>query len=193
MRRTGQSRAESGFSLVEVLVAMIIIAVGLLGIAKMQALLLADSGISRVRALVALEAASLAASMHANEDYWASAPSGVSVTISPTSATPVSASGDANLANGVGAALANPSLCEFSSTASYCTPANMAGYDLVQWEQAMNSMLSGATTQISCQSANLQIFCTIDITWTENLANANREEQGSTALQTQSYQLVVEP
>jgi type IV pilus assembly protein PilV len=131
--------------------------------------------------------------MHANEDYWASAPSGVSVTISPTSATPVSASGDANLTNGVNAALANPSLCDFTSTSSYCTAADMAGYDLVQWEEAMNSVLSGATSQISCQSANLQIFCTIDITWQETIANANSEEQGSAALQNQSYQLVVEP
>src|ERR1700735_3101250 len=63
-----------GFSLVEVMVALIIIAVGMLGIAKMQALALSTTESSGVRSLVAIEAASLAASMHANRDYWVQGP-----------------------------------------------------------------------------------------------------------------------
>ena len=50
-----------------------------------------------------------------------------------------------------------------------------------------------ATSQIACQSANLQVYCTITINWTENIANATAQEKGSTALQNQSYQLVVSP
>ncbi len=49
-----------GFSLIEVMVALIIIAVGMLGIAKMQALALSNTESSGVRSLVAIEAASLA-------------------------------------------------------------------------------------------------------------------------------------
>lgn len=192
MRRTGLPSAARGFSLVEVLVALIIVSVGLLGIAKMQALLIADSGVSRVRALVALEASSLAASMHANRDYWASAPPGVSVSVNPANAPAVSASGDAALSSGVSAAVANPQACE-STVVTYCTPANMAGYDLAQWGLAMQSLLPSATSQIQCQDANLQVYCTITIDWTENIANANTQEQGSAALQHQSYQLVVSP
>jgi prepilin-type N-terminal cleavage/methylation domain-containing protein len=57
-----------GFSLIEVMVALIIIAVGMLGIAKMQALALSTTESSGVRSLVAIEAASLAATMHTNRD-----------------------------------------------------------------------------------------------------------------------------
>ena len=192
MRRSGSKAAARGFSLVEVLVALIIVTVGLLGIAKMQALLIADSGVSRVRALVALEASSLAASMHANRDYWASAPAGLTVSINPANAPAVSPSNDPALSSAVTAATGNSQLCE-STVTQFCTAANMAGYDLVQWEQAMNNVLPSATSQIACQSANLQVYCTITINWTENIANATAQEKGSTALQNQSYQLVVSP
>ncbi len=192
MRRTGTPSAARGFSLVEVLVALIVVSVGLLGIAKMQALLIADSGVSRVRALVALEASSLAASIHANRDYWASAPAGLTVSVNPANAPAVSASGDATLSSGISAAIANPQACE-STTVTYCTPPNMAGYDLAQWSLAMQTLLPSATSQILCQDANLQVYCTITITWTETLANATIQEQGSAALQNQSYQLVVSP
>lgn len=192
MRRANFPSAERGFSLVEVLIALIIVAVGLLGIAKMQALLIADSGVSRVRALVALEASSLAASMHANRDYWASAPSPVAVTINPASTPTVAASGDATLSTGVSAATADPQACE-STVVTSCTPANMAGYDLVQWSLVMQTLLPSATSQIQCQDASLQVYCTITITWTENIANAVTQEKGSAALQNQTYQLVVSP
>jgi type IV pilus assembly protein PilV len=191
MRRSGLSFAARGFSLVEVLVALIIVSVGLLGIAKMQALLIADSGVSRVRALVALEASSLAASMHANRDYWASAPNPMTVTVNPAGTPTVSAT-DAALGSGISAAIANPQACE-STVVSYCTPANMAGYDLVQWELALQGLLPSATSTINCQDANLQVYCTVTINWTENVANATTQEQGSAALQNQSYQLVVSP
>ena len=72
-RRNTMSRL-LGFSLVEVMVALIIICVGLLGIAKLQALMLSNTGTSRMRALAALEASSIAATMHADRDYWAGTP-----------------------------------------------------------------------------------------------------------------------
>src|SRR5579862_1192051 len=59
-----------GFSLIEVMVAVVIICIGLLGIAKLQAMSLSNSTMSRQRALAAIEAAGLAASMHSNRDYW---------------------------------------------------------------------------------------------------------------------------
>src|SRR5205823_9766606 len=55
-----------GFSLVEVMVAVIVICVGLLGIAKLQALSLSNTTTSRLRALAAIQVASVAAAMHSN-------------------------------------------------------------------------------------------------------------------------------
>ena len=75
-----------GFSLVEVMVAVVVICVGLLGIAKMQAMALSNTNMSRQRSLAAIEAASIAASMHSNRQYWALAivtPFSVSISGNP--------------------------------------------------------------------------------------------------------------
>src|SRR5438445_9867309 len=61
---------EAGFSLVEVMVALIVMSVGLLGIAKMQALALTSTTSARMRSIVALEASSLASTMRADRAYW---------------------------------------------------------------------------------------------------------------------------
>ncbi|MGH8302669.1 MAG: type IV pilus modification PilV family protein, partial [Steroidobacteraceae bacterium] len=63
-RLTVRHRRSRGFSLIEVLVALIVLSVGLLGIAKMEALALASNAVAGRRALAAIEAASLADSMH---------------------------------------------------------------------------------------------------------------------------------
>jgi len=50
-----QRRAEPfGFSLVEVMVAIVVICVGLLGVAKLQALALSNTTTARLRSLAAL-------------------------------------------------------------------------------------------------------------------------------------------
>src|SRR3981189_1478832 len=84
----GVQMKSRGFSLVEVMGALIIVSVGLLGIAKMQALALSSTGTARLRSLAALEAASLAASMHADRAYWAAGATAAPITITGTSTGP---------------------------------------------------------------------------------------------------------
>ena len=211
MRHPTHLRAARGFSMVEVLVALIIIAVGLLGIAKMQALLLANTGVSRTRALIALEASSLASSMHADRSYWANAaswgnvPGGLTVTINPLAATPVSASDTAlqsAIGSASGAAGGSPSItgtgapaaCETGGALAPCSTVNMAAYQLTQWEQAMSNLVGNAQSGIACNQINSVVTCTITVTWTENTVNANtQEQQNGTAFLNQTYQLVVNP
>ena len=69
--RSSQTRfGARGFSLIEVLVALVVVSIGLLGIAKMQAIAYSSTGVASKRSLAAIEAASLASSMHANRAYW---------------------------------------------------------------------------------------------------------------------------
>ena len=59
-----------GVSLLEVLIALVVISIGLLGIAKMQALAIASTRVSSMRSLISIEASSLASAIHANRLYW---------------------------------------------------------------------------------------------------------------------------
>lgn len=200
--RTHPSRAERGFSLVEVLVALIIVAVGLLGIAKMDALVLSNSGISRQRALIALEAQSLAATMHADRDYWGSAPNGLTVTITPNTGPYVEVANDGALSTAVGAAYAalgnsmsiNGALdssgsaadsCELGGALAPCSAVQMAAYDLTEWAQGgtgkVTSPIANTTTTVTCSSATGVVACTIDVQWYENTVNANGVEQKAQA------------
>ena len=52
------------------MVAVVVICIGLLGIAKMQAMALSNTSMSRQRSLAAIEAASFASAMHSNRAYW---------------------------------------------------------------------------------------------------------------------------
>lgn len=171
-----------GFSLVEVLVALIIICVGLLGIAKLQALMLSNTGTSRMRALAALEASSVAATMHANRDYWAGTPA-ASTSIDDTAGSEGITSDDSTLQS-------TPD-CTKSPDAP-CTPAKLAAYDLHNWMDDMFTTLQGSTSTITCTTDTGVVSCAITINWKEQTGTANSQESAAT-FQDQSYQLVVNP
>ncbi len=177
-----------GFSLVEVMVALVVIAVGLLGIAKMQALALASTTSASMRSLAALEATSLAASMHADRDYWDNSPP---VTINVAGASVTSTTGGFPVA---GADCLAPGY----TTTSMCTTTQLASYDLEQWATALNYLLPNVTAKISCPADQTPpLSCTILISWSENAVAINSQEATASttteAFQTPTYTLYVEP
>jgi type IV pilus assembly protein PilV len=174
-----------GFSLVEVMVALIVIAVGLLGIAKMQALALASTTSASMRSLAALEATSLAASMHADRDYWDNSPP---VTINAVGASVTSTTA------GFPVVGAN---CTSTGTIP-CDVTTLASYDLEQWATALSYLLPNASAMISCPANQTPpLSCTILISWTENAVAVNSQEATATttaeAFQIPTYTLYVEP
>jgi type IV pilus assembly protein PilV len=187
--RPAVARHMAGFSLIEVMVALIIVAVGMLGIAKMQALALSTTASSGVRSLVAIEAASLAASMHSNRDYWVGAPTSFTVGVQTTTpgtivVTITDATNTLNVA-------AN---CQ---TTTACTPAQLAAYDVQQWGTALGQVVPAALATINCQSGTPPTSCNIQIMWQENVvANNNAAAAQSSAagiLNSPQYTLYVEP
>jgi type IV pilus assembly protein PilV len=190
-----------GFSLIEVLVALIVVSVGLLGIAKMQAVAYSSTGVASKRSLAAIEAASLASSMHANRAYWA-APNIVPLTTTVTGPA-VTASSDPQLL-----AVTN---CTSGGGPSNCTPAQLAAYDLNGvngWAPTLKQLLGtsdqATITCISPAVSTAPVTCTVNIQWTENQVAANSQEAAAAtaaegnpaataAFQLPSYTLYIEP
>jgi type IV pilus assembly protein PilV len=193
--------AQQGFTLVEVMVALVVISAGLLGVAKMQALALSSTNVASVRALAAIEAASLAATMHENRAYWTSGspaanPNGKIVITStgpkatPTITADASLTGTVDCTSGSGHAVP---YCDSTAPASL-----LAGYDLQQWAGDLNAVMPNYTATITCSGS--PVSCTIAIQWTERAVALNSQEAaaqaaaGNTYLQAPTaYTLFVEP
>jgi type IV pilus assembly protein PilV len=176
-----------GFTLIEVLVSVVIIAIGLLGIAKMEAVALSSTGVAQQRSIAAMEAASLAAAMHADREYWNSGAAPALTTISGTTITPTSLATAVNCISGA------------TGSSAPCTPAKVAAFDLQRWANNVGGSpsynnpgglyaapmtlapaLPTQVTTIACTTAvTTAISCTIQITWGETTVAANA--QGSNA------------
>jgi type IV pilus assembly protein PilV len=182
-----RSRAR-GFTLLEVMVALVITAIGLLGIAKIQALAYASTGSAGLRSLVALQASSLAASMHANRNYWANGLAPVPLTITG----PVINDGTLQPIATNCVAAAGPA----------CLPPILAAFDLHTYATALNNMMphSNPLTTITCPPA-IPVSCTIQVTWGEHAVSINSQSAAGTAQTTSTtagtfaptYTLYVEP
>lgn len=167
-----RQRRDRGFTLLEVLVALLIVSIGLLGLAGLQVASINNTNTSRVRGLAAIQAGSLAAAMHANPAYWQNI--SVSTSLSNIPSTPASG-------------------CSSSS----CTASQIAGYDVATWTSDLASLaMPSASGAFQCTPANASgpVSCTITISWSEKTVNVNSlSSTASSAISTASYQMVVQP
>ncbi len=173
-----------GFTLIEVMVAVVVTAIGLLGIAKIQALAYASTGSANIRSLVAIQAAGLAASMHANRNYWAFVSTPTPLKITGTTISDAALNGNTTSCLGT--------LCTDAAT--------LAAFDLHTWANALNNMLANSkpVTTINCP-LNTPITCTIQVTWNEKAVAINSQAAAQAAADTTdstfapTYTLYVEP
>jgi type IV pilus assembly protein PilV len=182
--RNGSAWQQGGFSLVEVMVALLVISIGMLGIAKMQALALSSTGTAKMRSLASIEAASLASTIHADRSYWAYITNTLIVTVS--SAGAVASTQDSTLNSTAGAG--RPTPCTAVPPATPCTAAKIAAQDLGDWADGIIGILPpNSSSTITCRppSATLTVECSIAITWTENVVTSD-VGQSSSATQAQN-------
>lgn len=185
---THRRARDAGFSLVEVMVAVMVMSVGLLGIAKMQALALSSTTTSRMRSLMSLEAASLASTMRADRAYWSTETTNpLTVQIGAGAVT----SNDANLQVG-------------TTCTSACTSTQIAVNDLQEWATELSSLAPGTTSVVTCTPPPAKtplltpVSCQVVISWTEKLVASNAQQalqeaaQGGSTTQT-SYTIYVNP
>jgi type IV pilus assembly protein PilV len=209
-------RHEQGFTLVEILVSMVIIAIGMLGIAKLQAMSYASTGTASYRSLAAIQASSLAAAMRANRNYWTAAPglgmpatTGMTMTVASGSPNPTANINDGNVTLNATSASATCGTYSGAPLTAYV----IAGCDLSYWAYQINKVLPVVNATVTCLPATAintvtqPIGCTIELNWTENQTGINTQSQststtplqvsvpsvnGSTTGQT-NYTLYVEP
>jgi type IV pilus assembly protein PilV len=139
-----------GFSLVELMVAILVVAIGLLGLAGLQVTGLSSNHNAYLGTQATLLAQDMADRMRANAQ---------------------------GLASYTGTAAS-------SSCGTSCTPAQMAGNDLVQWNQTLAAQLPGGTGAISVASG----IYTISVTWTEHQKNSNNASSNISRMVSMSFQ-----
>jgi type IV pilus assembly protein PilV len=113
-----------GFTLIEVLIAIIVLALGLLGLAGMEASSLASNQSAYNRSQATQMAYDIADRMRANRN--------------------VIASYVGNPAVAVCATIVNNQCVSCNSAANACTPAQMATKDLWEWNRSLQALPSGA-------------------------------------------------
>jgi type IV pilus assembly protein PilV len=125
----------SGFTLVEVLIAMLLLAGGLLGMAALQANSLASNQTAFNRSIATTFAHDLADRMRANSSALATY-----VAVAPTAAV---ANGDCTITTG-------------------CSPVQMAQNDLFEWNQYLQISLPNAQSSVSLAGTIYTISITWD-------------------------------
>jgi hypothetical protein len=157
MRHTRKTHSSGGFSLVEVM-----------------------------RALVSLEAASLASAIRANRTYWAASATavGADLIVKTTGAT---------IASSTDGTLTTAEDCSFGGANAPCATGPLAAYDVQQWAKQINTLIPGVISTIDCTLPALStpVTCTIQINWTENEVAASSQATGAMAVP--QYTLYVEP
>ena len=176
----------SGFTLLEVMISLVITSIGLLGIAKIHALAYSSTATASTRSLVALQAAGLASSMHANRSYWSTGLAPVSIIVTGLSINDATLDG----------AAATPGFCISGIGTPPCTPDLMAAFDLHTYAAQLNTALgnSNPVTIITCPVL-IPINCTIQVTWNEKAVSVNSQSVAATTQSTfaPTYKLYVEP
>ena len=193
-------RSASGFSMIEVMVALIVIAIAVFGTAKIQALTINATHNSASRSIAALQAASLAAAMRANPAYWgsASAPPPNLVTTYTYSAS-----------TGTGSTATDASLTALTTDCSttVCSPQAMAAYDLRSWLASLNGVSAalpagGADVQCATPTSTVPETCIVRVWWVEKAVGTTNVLNSATSVlnnslftgtNAQSYTLVVQP
>jgi len=139
----------------------------------------------------AIEAASLAASMHANRDYWVNGPPPpvTNITVSTTGPGTTSVTIDVP-------ALAAAPTCGIAAACTVANVQQIAAYDVQQWGAALAQVVPAALATITCNTS-VPSSCTIQITWQENVTSTNNATAAASSaagvLNSPQYTLYVEP
>ena len=170
-------RKQRGFTMLEVLISILVIMLGVLGLAGLQLLAISNTEAGRYQSLATTLASSMEAAMQGNIAYWGTPPP--TITVNGTTIT-----------NG-------PAAYAGTCVGTVCSPTQMAYFDLLNWGTALASGLPSGQATITCPATASPAVCTLTLTWSEKnvaLQAATGTETGSLAtstVSTHTYQALV--
>ena len=142
-----QRERNRGFSLMEILVTLIVLSIGLLGLAGLQLSSLQDNHSAYLRSQATIMAGNIIDRMRANRT--------------------IARSGDYDIA--LGASAATPASSCNGSASDNCTPAEMATLDLSEWKTDLADTLPSGDGSISRTTlAGDQILATVTVQWDDS-------------------------
>ena len=144
-------KQQGGFSLIEALVAFLIVSIGMLGIASLQTISMRAGYTAVTRTAAILSAQNILDRMRAN-------PTQLAAYTATTGDT-----GTDNTCNDI----VDYASHTVSTAASNCTPAQMAQDDIFHWKNSMGANLSGAITVVAPGAGRVLSSVKVDITWNE--------------------------
>ena len=148
---------EHGFSLLEVLIAIVVLSIGLLGLAGLQFYTLRGNNQSYERSQAHLLAQEIADSMRVNRA--------------------AAATGAFNVEPGV-----VPAAVDCQDLAADCTQAQTAAHELFRWHRRLRELLPGSSARIFCSTAvcGPGLMHTVIIYWDEYRKGLSPTDAGAT-------------
>lgn len=176
--------ASPGFTLIEILVTMVVVAIGILGLAKMQAAAVSETSTSRERSLVAMQAESLTSAMRADRGFWA-ATTGTLPGFS-------FAAGAATITyNGAFPTSGRVDKCISPSTP--CSAGDIARADVDNWYRTFAAQFPTASGSLSCSTSTGPATCDLSLSWTERVVGVNVNTVAGTHSNTDHLVIHVQP
>jgi type IV pilus assembly protein PilV len=160
-----------GFTLVEMMVAMVVLAIGLLGIARLSLSTVQGNGSAAMRSQATELIQQIVDDMRANE--------------------PLAITGGYNI--GLGANPGSPQNC--LSASSPCTAAQIATFDLARWVQDLSTYLPGGVGQVTVAQAtnpttgSPENQATIVVQWNDSVAQNALANGTAPTVTTQTVQM----
>ncbi len=142
--------AQTGFTLIEALIALVVIAIGLLGLASLQALGVNNSYVSHLRSIATIHTENMAEMMRVNitgvnANHYASnaVPNTVDYTTITTGSAPT-----------IDCRPDDASKPAFTSGSTECTAAQQTQVDAFNWVSALNNDLPAGTGTVVCNDSD---------------------------------------
>ena len=124
------ARKQHGFTIVESMIALVVLLFGILGAVAMQTAAISNTKIAADRSLAAIHASSILSKMNSNENYWQTVPDNFDIAIAADGTiTDIGAGTDGSDLDGAAT----------DCVAAVCTPLEAAAHNLRNWAQGGSS------------------------------------------------------